>query len=394
MMTKRNVKGEGSVFQRSNGTWVAKITRNGVTKSKTAKNENEANKKLRELIKEEKRIERLNKNNSDFTHNPSKVLTTDVFKKFLEYKRAGRKKVSDTTYLRLESIVNYNILPECGNVPFLEIDKKAIEALLDKKKNDGYSYSTVKKIKEAFNMCFEFAVYEEGLVEPYENPTLGVVMPIYDMSLKEIPSYSTDEIQKITKECLKKTSNGKYIYRYGPFFLFMLNTGLREGEACALLKSDINIRERLVSVNKNIISVRSGKEDDEKHWIKKVKNTPKTKNSIRYVPLNKGAVKYANIVLDQFREGEMFVYTINGCLVNPSSLNKYLDTILKNAGVNKKGGVHVLRDTFASRLFDSGTDIQTISKILGHANSRITEEHYIQILNSRKMKAVNLIDYI
>ena len=137
MMTKRNVKGEGSVFQRSNGTWVAKITRNGVTKSKTAKNENEANKKLRELIKEEKRIERLNKNNSDFAHNPSKVLTTDVFKKFLEYKRAGRKKVSDTTYLRLESIVNYNILPECGNVPFLEIDKKAIEALLDKKKNDA-----------------------------------------------------------------------------------------------------------------------------------------------------------------------------------------------------------------------------------------------------------------
>lgn len=60
----------------------------------------------------------------------------------------------------------------------------------------------------------------------------------------------------------------------------------------------------------------------------------------------------------------------------------------------QKGGVHVLRDTFASRLFDSGTDIQTISKILGHANSRITEEHYIQILNSRKMKAVNLIDYI
>ena len=251
-----------------------------------------------------------------------------------------------------------------------------------------------KKIKEAFNMCFNFAVYEEGLVEPYENPTLGVVMPIYDMTLDETPAYNTDEIKKITNECLKKTSTGKYVYKYGPLFLFMLNTGLREGEACALLKSDVNLQDRLVSVNKNIISVRSGKEDDEKHWIKKVKNTPKTKNSIRYVPLNKGAVKYANIVLDQFGEGEMFVYTINGRLVNPSSLNKYLDTILKNAGVNKKGGVHVLRDTFASRLFDSGTDIQTISKILGHANSRITEEHYIQILNSRKMKAVNLIDYI
>ena len=53
----------------------------------------------------------------------------------------------------------------------------------------------------------------------------------------------------------------------------MLNTGLREGEACALLKSDVNLQDRLVSVNKNIISVRSGKEDDEKHWIKKVKNT-------------------------------------------------------------------------------------------------------------------------
>lgn len=394
MSTKRNVKGEGSVFQRSNGIWIAKITKNGVTKSKSAKNEDDAKKKLKELIKEENRIERLKKNNSDFSNNPSKVLTSDVFKKFLEYKKVGRKKVSETTYLRLESIVNYNILPELGSIPFLEIDKRVIEELLDKKKNDGYSYSTVKKIKEAFNMCFEFAVYEEGLVEQYENPTLGVVMPIYDMTLKEVPAYNTDEIERITNECLKRTSDGKYVYRYGPFFLFILNTGLREGEACALLKSDINLGDKLVSVNKNIISVRTETNDFENKWTKKVKNTPKTKNSIRYIPLNKGAIKYAKIVLDQFQVGKMFVYTTNGGLVNPSSLNKYLNTILKNARVEKKGGVHVLRDTFATRLFDSGTDIQTISKILGHANSRITEEHYIQILNSRKMKAVNLVDYI
>ena len=394
MGTKRHAKGGGTIFQRGNGIWVAKLTRNGITKSKTAKSEDEARKKLKELVKEEKRLERLKKNNSDFVDNPSKVPAKYVFKKFLEYKRAGRKKVSETTYLRLESIVNYNILPECGDMPFLEIDKKTIEMLLDKKKNEGYSYSTVKKIKEAFNMCFKFAVYEEGLVEPYENPTLGVVMPTYDMLPKEIPVYDTDEIRKITNECLRHDENGNYIYRYGPFFLFMLNTGLREGEACALLKSDINIKDRLVFINKNIISVRTETKNDERHWVKKVKNTPKTKNSIRYVPLNTGAVKYAEIVLEQFRDGDMFVYTVNGELVNPSSLNKYLNTILKNAGIEKKGGVHALRDTFATRLFDSGTDIQTISKILGHANSRITEEHYIQILNSRKMKAVNLIDYI
>ena len=189
-------------------------------------------------------------------------------------------------------------------------------------------------------MCFNFAVYEEGLVEPYENPTLGVVMPIYDMTLDETPAYNTDEIKKITNECLKKTSTGKYVYKYGPFFLFMLNTGLREGEACALLKSDVNLQDRLVSVNKNIISVRTERENNETHWIKKVKNTPKTKNSIRYVPLNVGAVKYAEIIFEQFKDGDMFVYTINGGFVNPSALNKYLDKKLKNAGVGYNPSVH------------------------------------------------------
>lgn len=394
MKCKRNEKGEGSVFQRSDGRWVAKISKNGVTKSKVARSEKDAIKKLEELKNNEKRNERLKRNKSSLFNKPEKISTSEMFERFLHYKKVGRKKVAETSYIRIESTVRENIIPECGDIPFLEINKKTIESLLDKKKKEGFSYSTVKKIKEAFSMCFKFAVYEEQIIEPYENPTLGVVMPTYDMTLKEIPVYNSDEIKKITNECLRIKENGQYVYRYGPLFLFILNTGLREGEACALLKSDIDIKNRLVFINKNAVSVRIKMSESKEKWVCKIKNSPKTRNSVRYVPLNVGAIKYAKIILEQFNKGPRFVYTVNNKIIKPNSLNKYFDNILKNAKVEKKGGVHALRDTFASRLFDSGTDIQTISKILGHANSKITEEHYIKILDSKKMQAVNLIDHI
>src|SRR5689334_20943146 len=48
-MARRRAKGEGSVFQRTNGTWVAYVTVNGRRRSHTAKTKQEAAKKLAAL---------------------------------------------------------------------------------------------------------------------------------------------------------------------------------------------------------------------------------------------------------------------------------------------------------------------------------------------------------
>ena len=50
---------------------------------------------------------------------------------------------------------------------------------------------------------------------------------------------------------------------------------------------------------------------------------------------------------------------------------------------------HELRDTFASHLVMAGVPILTVSKLLGHADVRITEKHYAHLAPGHLQNAVD-----
>ena len=65
-----------------------------------------------------------------------------------------------------------------------------------------------------------------------------------------------------------------------------------------------------------------------------------------------------------------------------------LDEMCKAANVTYKG-FHSLRHTFATMMLENGTDIKTISDILGHSSVEITMDVYSHPSDSTKRKAVN-----
>ena len=52
-------------------------------------------------------------------------------------------------------------------------------------------------------------------------------------------------------------------------------------------------------------------------------------------------------------------------------------------------GFHQLRHTYASLLAQAGADLLTISKLLGHADTRITSRHYAHLCDKTLANAVN-----
>ena len=60
--------------------------------------------------------------------------------------------------------------------------------------------------------------------------------------------------------------------------------------------------------------------------------------------------------------------------------NGYLKEIADICGIKKKLHSHLARHTFATILLNNGMDILSVSKILGHSNSRITEKVYAKMM--------------
>jgi integrase len=77
-------------------------------------------------------------------------------------------------------------------------------------------------------------------------------------------------------------------------------------------------------------------------------------------------------------------------LPDPAWISRPLKKWLETAGITKKITFHCFRHTFATLQLSSGTDIYTVSKMLGHTNVKTTQI-YAKVVDKKKEKAANAI---
>ena len=79
--------------------------------------------------------------------------------------------------------------------------------------------------------------------------------------------------------------------------------------------------------------------------------------------------------------------------IDPRNLRRTLNTMQKNAGTDSQNsGLHVLRHTFASMLFQNNIDPKIISAWLGHANVRITYDTYITLTKKHAFDVAEILN--
>jgi len=77
-------------------------------------------------------------------------------------------------------------------------------------------------------------------------------------------------------------------------------------------------------------------------------------------------------------------------LTNPAWISRPLKKWIESAGITKKITFHNFRHTFATLQLSSGTDIYTVSKMLGHTNVKTTQV-YAKVVDEKKNKAAQAI---
>lgn len=77
-------------------------------------------------------------------------------------------------------------------------------------------------------------------------------------------------------------------------------------------------------------------------------------------------------------------------LPDPSWISRPLERWIKAAGITRRITFHCFRHTYATLQLAGGTDIYTVSKMLGHTNVRTTQI-YAKVVDEKKEKAADVI---
>ncbi len=161
--------------------------------------------------------------------------------------------------------------------------------------------------------------------------------------------------------------------------------GLRRGEMLALKWENVDMENGYISIVENRVKVGG----------KVIMKSPKSKTSIRKIAFN-------STIKELFKkEMEYQAVKFGGCefvMVNPqtgkplspSSLQKPFKLFQNKFGI-REVRIHDLRHTCGTLALQGGVDIKSISNLLGHSDSRITESIYVHPTDEKNQKAAAAI---
>lgn len=379
--------GEGSIYQRKDGRWVAKYKSVNMLKPCVvyAKSESEAKRKLRELKKD-----------------AAKGLVKSTSRRFGDYADQWLytfklHSVVDSSFDKYESAYLTHIKPAFGKMQLASIHSEQLQKLLVEK-SQTLSLTVVKIIYIILSEIFSYAHSEGDLSR---NPMHNVKMPkkATFKPEREIVALESDEVRAVERIAEMKNKNGRPCIMQAHALVFLVHTGLRCGEFLALKWSDIDFESRIVTVNKNLSMVYDRDKDGVriKHKKARIKCT-KTASGNRIVPLNTKAIAALNSLKAVYREmdivSDSVAVTRKGTTLSSDQLRRVLRRVLAYAGIDKPFTLHQLRHTFATQALNAGIPITVVSKWLGHANISVTYNTYIHVLESAEAAAVELLEAI
>jgi len=250
----------------------------------------------------------------------------------------------------------------------------------------GYSYSYISTYTQLVNGMFSAAVADRIILS---NPCLSVKTP-------KANAGSHRAIEEWERQLILQSA-----HRFTPAVLTMLFAGLRRGEVLALnVGRDVDFKNMTITVSEAV------RFDNNIPII----SDPKTEAGKRTIPL-------LDILADVLQPIQGLVApSASGTLMSESAVKKawksyviHLETLL-NSDIkrwygNRKGQgeawlqdhpwqkidlrTHDLRHSYCTMLYDSGIDIKTAMKWMGHADQTMTLRIYTHLTSEKEAASAN-----
>ena len=386
---QRRRNGEGTIRLRKDGRWEFKVLLgkiDGKSKYKylQAKTERELNRKIREYNSDRKKF--------------NQVVDNTPFWEMAEHWMHLYKfpRIRSSSRDRMETTYQCHIRDELGFIPWSKITCDDLQLLINKKSQE-LSYSYVKKIFQFLNGFFKH-MKNRGLITI--NPCDAVELPReenMEVQTKPIVILDDDEIKKLYDFCDSIAESENHFYKHAPAIVFILNTGIRCGEALALDWDSIDFEKKECTISKNLSLVKQRDKNWKAGKREKLVAQTKTESSKRVIPLNEKAITALEQIKAYNNERGIstnhVISSESGDHITERNLFRTLECICGAAGI-KRIGIHGLRHTFASTLIRRGVEVSIVSNLLGHRNISTTYNRYVHVIMEQKKNIMSQIPSI
>lgn len=288
------------------------------------------------------------------------------------WKEEKKQYVKQSTFSAYILILENHIYPAFGNM--CELEEKSVQEFTLQKLNSGLSQKTIKDILIVLKMIMKYGV-KHGFLE-YKEWDIKFPTERENQNLEVLSITNQKKIMTFIQEHFTFKNLGIYI---------CLSTGLRIGEVCALTWDDINIDTGTISVKKTIERIYIV--DGEYKHTELIINTPKTKNSIREIPMTKELINFLK-PLKKIVNESYYILTNEEKPTEPRTYRNYYKKLIKNLNIPELK-FHGLRHSFATRCIESNCDYKTVSVILGHSNISTTLNLYVHPNMEQKKKCID-----
>lgn len=369
------VKGEGSIYKhKTRDMWVGQyydgIDKNGKSIRKTiyGKTRQEVSKKLNDIM--------YRKNNMLYIEK-SDITLMEIIEKNREEKFEANI-IGEGQYSRLKWTENRIRESNIANIPIQNITSADIQEFLNSCKN--YSDSYIKKIYELINSACKKALKKKLILV---NPMEDVIKPKSQKLTKDIRALTVDEQTKLT-EYLKSVRLDEE--RYKLCLMLEMYMGLRIGEALALQRSDVDLKNGYIKISKTLTLDVSANI--------KMNNRAKTYAGRRKLPIPdilKEEIKQQLEVAKNNKDELLF--ECDGEYVRPNSVNSVLKRIFRRQlGLSDENiSTHALRHTYATRCIEAGMNAVVLQRLMGHTDVKVTLNTYTSVFNEFKEDEINKV---
>ena len=279
--------------------------------------------------------------------------------------------VKKSTYAAYCLIIQSHLIPELGGVD--DVMEALVQDFVNRKLESGLSQKTVRDILVVLKMILRYGA-KHGYLESHQ---MDLVFPTEreKLDIEVLTLANQRQLMTYVKEHFTFQNLG---------ILICLSAGLRIGEVCALRWNDIDIISGVIHVNKTLQRIYLV--DGETRYTELIEDAPKTKNSIREVPMTHNLLALVR-PLKKVVRGDFYVLTNASKPIEPRTYRVYFNKLQQQLGLPRMR-FHGLRHSFATRCIESKCDYKTVSVLLGHSNISTTLNLYVHPNLEQKKKCI------